>query len=272
MTTATGPAYQPPRARLEVKPLSMGRVFKSEWIKIRSLRSTVWTLLAAVVVVIGLGLIVSASQASQRTVDRDFDPVLSSLGGTFLAQLAIGVLGVLIISGEYATGSSRSTFAAVPKRLPVLWAKAVVYAVVAFVVMTVAAFIAFFGGQAALSSKHRNVSLSDPGVLRAVFGSPVYLVLIGLIGLALGTLIRSSAGSIAALFGLIFVLPIIFGLLPGDLSHDIRPYLPLNAGQSLFQLRPDSDSLSPGAGVGVMAAYAAVLLAFAAFLLKRRDV
>ena len=272
MTTATGPAYQPRPGRLEVKPVSIGRVCKSEWIKIRSLRSTIWTLLIAVVAVIGLGLIVSASQASQRSVGSGFDPVLSSLGGTFLAQLAIGVLGVLIISGEYATGSSRSTFAAVPKRLPVLLAKGVVYSLVTFVVMAIAAFIAFFGGQAALSSKDRNVSLSDPGVLRAVLGSPLYLVLIGLLGLALGAMIRSSAGSIAALFGVIFVLPIIFELLPGDLSRDVRPYLPGNAGQSLFQLRPDGDSLSPWGGLGMMVLYAAVLLALAAVLLKRRDV
>jgi ABC-2 type transport system permease protein len=258
--------------RLAVRPVSQGRVIKSEWIKLRSLRSTIWTLLAAFIIVVGLGLAISAGQAHERDHGRNFDPLLSSLGGTFLAQLAIGVLGVMMITGEYATGSSRSTFAAVPKRLPVLWAKAVVYAVVAFVVMTIAAFIAFFGGQGILSSKHLNVTLSDDGVLPRVFGSPFYLVLIGLMGLGLGAIIRSTAGGIAALVALVLILPIIFSLLPSSVNDNVGPYLPGNAGQALFQLKPDDNALSPGAGVAVLVAWVAVVIAIGAVLLKRRDV
>jgi ABC-2 type transport system permease protein len=268
MTTAAGPGFG---GRLAVHPVSQARVIKGEWIKLRSLRSTVWTLLAAFVIVVGLGLIISAGQVN-HSHGRNFDPLLSSLGGTFLAQLALGVLGVMMITGEYATGSSRSTFAAVPKRLPVLWGKAVIFAVVAFVVMTVAAFIAFFGGEGILSSKHLNVTLSDSGVLPRVFGSPLYLVLIGLLGMGLGAIIRSTAGGIAALVAMVLILPIIFSLLPSSWNDNVGPYLPGNAGQAMFQLKPDDNTLSAGAGVAVLAAYAVVALAIGATLLKRRDV
>ena len=261
---------------VEVYPVTQARVIKSEWTKLRSVRSTLWSLLAAFLIVVGLGILICAARASH--IDREslrdrltFDATGTSLAGAFLAQLAIGTLGVLLMTGEYSTGMVRATFGAVPRRLPVLWAKALVFAVVAFVTMQIAAFIAFFGGQAAFSSKHLDVSISDPGVLRAVIGAGLYLMLVGSFGLALGALIRSTAGGIATLFGLLLVLPIIVNFLPSDWSDKINKYLPGSAGQALMSVVRDHNSLSPWVGFAVFCGYVAVALAAAGFLLVRRD-
>jgi ABC-2 type transport system permease protein len=274
-TLVTKPSPLAPTG-VEVKVVSQSRVIKSEWTKLRSLRSTMWSLLAAFVIVVGLGILISFARASH--IEREslhdrltFDPTAFSLAGSFLAQLAIGTLGVLLMTGEYSTGMVRATFGAVPRRLPVLWAKAIVFALVAFVLMTVAAFIAFFGGQAAFSSKHLDASISDPGVLRAVIGAGLYLTLVGVFGLALGALIRSTAGGIATLFGLLLVLPIIVNFLPGDWSTNINKYLPGSAGQSIMNVLHADDSLSPWVGFAVFCGYVALALAAAGVLLVRRD-
>jgi ABC-2 type transport system permease protein len=261
---------------VEVKAVSQARVIKSEWTKLRSLRSTRWSLLAAFLIVVGLGILICIARANHiesesRHDQLTFDPTGTSLVGSFLAQLAIGTLGVLLMTGEYSTGMVRATFGAVPRRLPVLWAKAIVYAVVSFVVMLVAAFLAFFGGQAAFSSKHLDASISDPGVLRAVVGAALYLMLVGTFGLAIGALIRSTAGGIATLFGILLVLVIIVQFLPGDWSTNVNKYLPGTAGQAIMAVVPDSDSLAPWTGFGVFCGYVAVTLVVAAVLLKRRD-
>jgi ABC-2 type transport system permease protein len=259
-----------------IYPVSQTRVIKSEWTKLRSLRSTLWSLLAAFLIVVGLGILICAARAShiedESLRDRlTFDATGTSLAGSFLAQLAIGTLGVLLMSGEYSTGMVRATFGAVPRRLPVLWAKALVFAAVAFVTMLIAAFIAFFGGQAAFSSKHLDASISDPGVLRAVIGAGLYLMLVGSFGLALGALIRSTAGGIATLFGLLLVLPIIVNFLPSDWSDNIQKYLPGGAGQAIMSVVQDNSTLSPWVGFAVFCGYVAVALAAAGFLLVRRD-
>ena len=147
----------------------------SEWIKLRSLRSTLFTLLAAVALTVGLGVLIAALRANDFNQNGfhpgpHFDSTLVSLRGIYLAQLPIGVLGVLMITGEYATGMIRATVAAVPKRLPVLWAKALVFTVVAFIVGGVASLVAFLGGQAMLHSAHVGVGLGSPGAARAVLG------------------------------------------------------------------------------------------------------
>ncbi len=252
------------------------RVFASELTKLRSLRSTVYSLLAAVVFIIGLAIVVSAVQAAHWPPTdpaelASFDPTEASLSGIFLAQLAIGVLGVLLMTGEYATGMVRATFAAVPTRLPVLWAKTGVFAATTLVLTIPAVLIAFFVGQAILSSQHIQASFSDPGVARAVVGAALYLTVVGILGLGLGALVRSTAGGIAALFGLLFVLPIIVHFLPKSFSTAVDKYLPSSAGQALLTVRQDPTALSPWAGFAVFCAYAAVALAAAAITLRRRD-
>ena len=202
---------------------------------------------------------------------RSFDPVAVSLSGVQLAQLAVGVLGVLLITSEYATGLIRTSLAAVPRRLPVLWGKAALLAAATIAVCLPAAFAAFLAGQSILGRQHLSVSLSQPGVARAVVGSALYLAVAALTGLGLGALLRSTAGGIAALFGLLFALQIVASFLPGSWSGDVGRYLPSTAGLAVTSVRPDPASLPPWAGFGVFCLYAIVLLGAAAQRMRRGD-
>jgi ABC-2 type transport system permease protein len=252
------------------------RVLHSEWIKLRTLRSTFLTLLVALVALIGLGALFSAFTASHWASmgphDRaDFDPAGTSLRGYFLAQLAVGVLGVLMITGEYATGMIHATLAAVPRRLPVLWAKAGLYAAVVWAVATAGALAAFLLGQALLDGKHIGTSLGAPGVARAVFGTGLYLTVVGLLGVAVGALVRNTAGGIATVFGLLLVVPVLFEALPASWADHVNQWLPSNAGQALVTVHREAHTLSPWTGFSVFVLYALAALAGAGLLLKRRD-
>ena len=261
--------------------VTQGRVIVSEWIKLRSLRSTVFTLLAAVVCTVGLGMLISAIRAhninSNGGIRGGFPPgggidaTLVSLRGIYLAMLPIGVLGVLMITGEYSTGMIRATLSAVPWRLPVLWAKLAVFALATFVVMGIASLLAFEGGQAMLSSAGVSVGLGSPGAARAVLGGALFLVVVGLLGVGLGFLIRNTAGAIAALFGLLLVLPAIINALPSWLYNDIYKYLPFSAGTQVLTTVQDPTLLGPWAGIGVFSLYAVGAIAAGAVMLKRRD-
>jgi ABC-2 type transport system permease protein len=259
-----------------VLPVTQPRVARSEWTKLFSLRSTRFSLAATLLLVIGIGLlacIVFESRWAHLSVGdkHDFHPLSVSLAGINFAQLAIGVLGVLVITGEYSTGMIRSTLAAVPTRLPVLWAKAAVFAAVAFAISLPATVLVFLVGQAILSGEHINIALSHPGVERALIGAPLFLTAMGLFGLGLGAIIRSTAGGIAALAAIVFVLPPIVGLLPTSVANSIDPYLPSNAGGAVWTINPDPGTLAPWAGFGVFCAYVAISIAVAAVLLVRRD-
>ncbi len=263
-------------------------VIRSEWIKLRTLRSTWWSLFVTVLLVVGLGVLFSALRAHRFNQDQAqvirgpgpgggldrlaLDPTLVSLRGVFLAQLAIGVLGVLVITGEYSTGMIRSSIAAVPHRRPVLIAKALVFGVTALILTEVAAFAAFVLGQQALKSTHLQASLSTHDAVRAIIGAGLYLTLIGLLAVGLGFLLRNTAGAIAAVFGIVLVLPLLANALPTPYSTDVSKYLPLNAGTQILQTSNfDSNQLSPWAGLGVTALYAVVALVAGAVVLSRRD-
>jgi len=165
----------------------------------------------------------------------------------------------------------KSTFAAIPTRLPVLWAKALLYAVVTAALMIPSAFVAFLGGQQLLGS--HGTTLSSPHALRAVFGVGLYLTVIGVLAVAIGFLVRRTAGGIAALFGLLLVLPGLGNLLPTSWKTHLLPYLPSNAGSALYTLHPeDPGTLAPWTGFGVLCLWTAAALLAAAVLLKRRDV
>jgi hypothetical protein len=278
MSTATADRAPAP-ATASAAPhseVTQAKVLRSEWIKMRTLRSTFFTLLAALVALIGLGALFSAFTAnhwpSMNAAERaDFEPALTSLRGYFLAQLAVGVLGVLMMTGEYATGMIRATLAAVPRRLPVLWAKAGLYTAVVWVVTTAGALVAFLVGQSLLSSHHINTTLSAPGVPRVVFGAGLYLAVVGLLGVAIGALIRNTAGGVATLFGLLLVVPVLFEALPASWANHVNQWLPSNAGQSLVDLHHKAHTLTPWTGFTVFVLYALAALAAAAVLLKRRD-
>ncbi len=255
--------------------VTQARVIVSELTKLRSVRSTLWSLFAAVVFTIGVAAlattVISHHWPHMSPHDRaDFHPLEPTFAGVQIAQLAIGVLGVLVITGEYSTGMIRATMAAVPKRLPVLWAKAMVYGATTLALMVPAAFIAFFVGQAILSGRHIDVGIGHAGVLRAIVGAGLYLTVVGLFGLGLGAIVRNTAGGIALFAGIMFVLPPLMNVLPTSWNNAASPYLPLQAGERILQTT--GGTLSPWAGFAIFCLYAAVSLIVAAVLLKRRDV
>jgi hypothetical protein len=257
--------------------VTQARVAVSEWTKLRSLRSSRWGLLAAVVLGIGLSVVFAFVLSSRwGTISPQeratHHPLDVALAGVNISQLAIGVLGVLVITGEYSTGMIRSTFIAVPKRLPVLWAKVAVYAAVTFALMLPSVLVAFFASQAILG-RHNilQISFSHPGVARSVVGGAVYLTLIGIFGLGLGAIMRNTAGGIATFAAIMFVIPPLMNLLPSSWNNAISQYLPSEAGRSMFSLVPDAHRLGPGAGAAVFCGYIALTLAIAAVLLLRRD-
>ena len=272
MSTAT--LASPARTRGRV---TQGHVTRSEWTKLWSLRSTRWSLLAAVVSMIGLAVLAAAVQMSRWNnlaphERARFDSIDFGVSGYHLAQLAIGVLGVLVISGEYSTGMIRSSFMAVPKRLPVLWAKLGVFCTVTFVLMLVSAFVAFFAVQAITASHDVNHAIGDPHALRTVVGVALFMTVLGALAVGLGALIRNTAGGISAFVGLLFVLPGITALLPSSISDAISPYLPLSAGTTVVTSTfDDSHHLSTWGGFAVFCGYAAVVIVLAAVQMTRRD-
>jgi len=255
-------------------------IVKSEWTKIRSVRSTYWTLIIAAVLTVGLSAIICAVFVAQYSNLKpsdlaEFDPAATSLTGGILAQFAIAVFGVMVMTGEYATGIIRTTLAAVPQRLNVLGAKIVVFTALTFAVTLSACFGAFFIGQAILSSKDMGVGITETNVLRTVGGTAIYLTVLGLLSLGIGGLLRKTAGGICAMVGVLFVLPVVSGFLPSSLQP-IQKYLPSEAGTAIINSNPQPngngfDVLGPWMGMGVFALYAIVALAGAGYLLHRRD-
>jgi hypothetical protein len=255
--------------------VTQARVLASEWTKLHSLRSSRLSLLVAVGLVVGLGLLVpwlSVTSWRPDTSTVGYSAVERSLSGVYLAQLAFGVLGVLVITGEYATGMIRATFGAVPRRLPVLWAKLGVFVAATVVLGIISCVLGFVGGQAIFATEDVDASFGDPNVARAVVGAGLYLAAIGALGLALGALLRNTAAGIATLTGLLFVVPPIVRVLPERWADAIGPYLPGEAGMAIFGVAPDPAGPGPWTGFGVLCAYVLVTLAAAAVLLVRRDV
>ncbi|MFI6439537.1 ABC transporter permease [Streptomyces sp. NPDC050759] len=256
------------------------RVLRSEWAKFWSLRSSWITLGVAVFLLVLFGTIASYTYSPDAVAPGgpggpgsggDSTAVSLALTGVTFASLAIGVLGVLLSAGEYSTGMIRSTLTAVPRRLPVLWSKAAVIGPVALVLSSVGALAAFLLGTPGLDGEKIALSLGDDGVLRSLAGAGVYLGLVAVFGVALGVLIRSSAGAIAALVGILLILPGLASLLPDSLYDSINPYFPGNAGSAVYALHQSSDALSPGAGLAVFAGWVALTLAGAAFRLVKSD-
>ncbi|NUS18019.1 MAG: ABC transporter permease subunit [Streptomyces sp.] len=251
-----------------------GDVLKSEYAKLRSLRSTAYTLAAAALFTVVLAAVIGAFVPPRLSAAdrRDVDAVQLGLGGMHLAQVAIGVLGVLAVTGEYGSGTIRTTFSAVPRRRTVLTAKAVVVAGAAAAVGTASCFGAFYAFEAFLTEDAMSVSLGDPGVLRAVAGGGLYLAVLALLGLGLGAVLRSSAGATATLLGLLFVPALLVDLLPPGGRTTVGPYLPMQAGTQVFVAAPhEAHALAPWTGFAVFSLYAAAALAAGLVLVTRRD-
>jgi ABC-type transport system involved in multi-copper enzyme maturation permease subunit len=257
--------------------VTLPHVVRSEWTKLRTLRSTRWSLLAAVVAMAGLGALVAAVQMNRwfRLDPHDrltYDSLNTAVGGYHLAQLAIGVLGVLVISGEYSTGMIRSSFMAVPRRLPVLWAKIGVFALVTFVLMLASGLISFVAVQAIVAQHHQQHALGDPGALRVVVGSALFMTVLGIMCTGMGALVRNTAGAISLFVGVMFVLPGVTAILPASVADSISPYLPINAGTAVATSTFDNPHhLTPWGGFALFCGYAAIVVAAAAIGLRRRD-
>jgi hypothetical protein len=268
---------QPALRRTHQERVTLPRVLRSEWTKLWSLRSTRWSLLAAFISMAGLGVLIAAVQMGRWEQldphDRlTYDSINVGVGGWHLAQLAIGVLGVLVITGEYSTGMIRSSLMAVPRRLPVLGAKLIVFAAVTFVLMLVATLIAFVAVQAIVTQHHVQHSLSSPGALRTVIGAALYLTVLSMLCLGLGAILRNTAGGIATFVGLLFVLPGISAILPSSVNNSISPYLPLNAGTTVASHTFDnSHHLAVWTGFAVFCGYALVAIVGGAVTMMRRD-
>ena len=248
------------------------RTVVSEWIKFRSLRSTWWSIGIALLISVGLGILFSDLRGNDIASHGGFEPdqTALSLRGFYLAQLAVGVLGVLFVTGEYSTGMIRATLSAVPRRAPVWVAKVAVFAGVIFAITLVAAFVAFLGGQAVLGTYHVHggfnagpnggvtftpgsttlhslgVSISHPGSLRAILGAALYMTGVGLLGLGCGFILRNTGAAIAALFGLLLVLPLLAQALPSSEQQHISKFLPLLAGTAGMTTSPARTNWPPG--------------------------
>ncbi|WP_157248786.1 ABC transporter permease [Nonomuraea typhae] len=249
-------------------------VMRSEWTKLRSLRSTVWTLASAFVMMVGLGGLVTAVTVANASADAQAGPAgavqLATVALPF-AAIAMATLGVLVISGEYRTGMIRTSLQAVPQRLTLLYGKAAVFTVAAVVVGLLSAYTAFFVAQIILATKDLDASLGDPGVLRAVTGTGLYLAASGMFGLALGSVIRHTPGAIVTAISLTLVLPQLTTILPGAWGETVAKFFTSNAGLQVTYVNPRPEWLEPWAGFGAYLAWVVVTLLAGSVLLRRRD-
>lgn len=257
------------------------KVLRSEWIKMRTLRSTWMTLAGIAFALVGFGLVAALTASGQ--VDpgnggpRDFntgDPVGTVLAGANFAVLIVAVLGAMIGAREYTTGMIRTTLTAVPKRLPVLWAKLATFSALIVPVLVVGLLVAFFAGMHILDAGDaETVAWSDDGVARAIFGSAGNLIGIGLMGIALGVLLRTTAAAIGTVIGGILFVPTLATALLPESWDGVLQYLPSNAAQSFTTVAPDAAALlSPAMGMAVFTGWVVLAIASAAFALRRRDV
>jgi ABC-type transport system involved in multi-copper enzyme maturation permease subunit len=266
------------RGRAEARgKVTHGRLLRSEWTKLWTLRSTRWSLLAAFVAVGGVGIVsaaVSMSQWSQLTAhDRaTFDPVDTAVIGLNGAQLAIGVLGVLVMSGEYSTGTIHATLLAAPRRLRVLWAKLGVLAAVTFVLMLLASAISFVAVHVIVGAHDQQRAL-DPGALRVLVGTALFLAVLGVMAAGMGAVARSPAGGIAMFVGVLLVVRLLLRFLPSSVADSVVAYLPSSAGTTVatHTLFENAHHLSTWGGFALFCGYAAVAVVAGAVVLARRD-
>lgn len=261
-----------PVAAAPARTIGFGNVLRSEWTKLRSLRSMIVCAALILVAMVGIALALGIRWSRQAgPMPDDFDPTLVSLSGVYLAQIIAGTVGVLTISSEYTTGMIRATLSAVPQRPAVLAAKALVLTAAMLVLGEIVSFASFTLAQAFLEHKHAGASLSDPGVLRAVVGAGLYLPAVALLGFGLGAVVRHTAGALSAFFGILFAPSALVDLLPDSWRNAIIDYLPANAGSQIFTVVQTKDALAPWTGLGVFCLYAAAAIGAGFVLVARRD-
>lgn len=265
-----------------VNKVTFSGALRSEFTKIRSLRSTRWTLFAMIVLTMGLGAIATYGQTKAHRAPY-FDPTSWSLGGVWLTELLIGVVGTLVITSEYSTRMIRTSLTALPQRGLLVAAKVVVLAAVAFVAGLIASFASFFIGQAIMSPHHISTTLNHHGVLRAVIGAALYLTVGGLMAFGIGLLIRHTAAALSTAVAVLFLLPIAGNLLPHNLQDHVDRWLPTAAGAQIWTVN-HAPHLNPGSPIGangpmfssltgfaLFCGYAAIVVAAGLILFRRRD-
>jgi ABC-2 type transport system permease protein len=276
-TTAALPQLAPARpARTGV---TFPRVLRSEWIKFRSVRATLWTLPITAIAMVGIAAL--AAWGVSNIDDRaDITAVELVNGGWYLAQLAVAVLAILTITGEYTTGQIRSSITAVPRRSPILAAKSIILFAAVAAVTTVALGFAWLASLPFLNRMNMSIDLADPDALRVLLGTPLYLGTIALFSFAIGALFRHSAGALAVVLGLLLVVENVFSALPFRFFEVVSPFLPSTAGGRILMDAETLESMNEVAkgaeltawqGYGVLVAWTVLLLAAATVLMRRRD-
>jgi ABC-type transport system involved in multi-copper enzyme maturation permease subunit len=254
------------------KPVTLSRVVRSERIKFTTLRSTLIVLAVAAGGMLVIAMLVAYNT---RHLSPSLDPndivASSTMQGYYLGQLLIGALGVLFVTGEYSTGMIRSTMAAVPRRIPVVWAKLIVFVIATLPLLVVMCLVSFLAAQGLISHYRTGFSLGDPGALRVVIGTGVYLTLIGVIGAALGWIVRSTPGALVSYLATILVIPLIFGAVLGTWGKHVAEYLPSQAGAAFINTIPDGPSLHPWTGLGILMAWVVAFMIAALISVRRRD-
>jgi ABC-2 type transport system permease protein len=277
---ATTSTQLPAPAAGRILPTTAGQAtfmsqVRSEITKIRSVRSTYWTLLALVVVTVGFGALASWGIASHGHPGPNFNAAAQSLSGLYISQLIIGVLGVLVITAEYSTGMIRTTLMTMPHRGTVIAAKAVVFGVVAFVTGLITCLASFFLGQALMSSHHISTTLGQPHVLREVIGGALFLTACGLLAFGIGLLLRHTAGAISTVVGLLFVLSILINFIPQSWQNHVAKWIPADAGVQIWSTattaRGGTPMFAPWTGFAVFCGYAAIALIAGIVLFRKRD-
>jgi ABC-type transport system involved in multi-copper enzyme maturation permease subunit len=253
-----------------------GAALACEWTKLRTVKSTFWTLLATVVVSTGVSFLIALAYTTSydrmTATDRArFDPAAYGLSGLNIGVIALAVLGVMVVTAEYSTGMIRTSLTAVPSRRRLLSAKVLVLLAVSLVIGTISSFAAFWLSQLVFRGRHLDTSLAADGILRAVTGGGLYLAMIALFALGVGTILRHTAGSITTVLGVLFVLPIVGAFLPGQWGETVQKLLPAKAGSAIMGTHPQSDLLAPWTGLGLFCLYTAIVLVVAYAMFQKRD-
>jgi ABC-2 type transport system permease protein len=250
---------------------SFGAALHSEWTKIRTVRSTFWTLLITMIITIGLGVLFALGSSHHPSPDSNEDWTAVSMSGLFFGQLVIVVFGAMAITAEYSTGMIRTSLTSQPRRATLFWAKTTIVAAVSLAVGLICSFTSFFLATSIYSGQGIQVSLSDGGNLRAVFGGGLYMAVSALLAFGLGALLRHTAGAITASVGILFVAFILVLFLPGNWKNDVGKWVPFNAGMQIISTTPQPDMLSPWGGFSVFALYALVAVIGGALVLHNKD-
>jgi ABC-type transport system involved in multi-copper enzyme maturation permease subunit len=275
-TTQIAPAARERLLPPETGRAGFGDALRSEFTKIKSTRSTYWTLLALVVVSVGIGALTCAGTAShpQGISPASFDATQQSLAGLYVGQLVIAVLGALTITSEYSTGMIRTSLSVQPRRGVVFAAKGAVFAAVTLVVGLITSFGSFFVGQAILSSHHLSATLGEPNVLRAVIGGALFLTACGMLAYGLGAVLRHTAAAISAAIGLLFVLTVLVQFLPQSWQNSVDKWMPALAGSQIWTTKAaegGAHQFPAWGGFAVLAGYAALAIIAGLICFRTRD-